>query len=232
VSQRENKTGGQGTRNKADIIAVIGASGTGKSSYIKGELLRKYKRLLIWSPLEKTDQYAAFCGGTVTSKITELIALVKAGTKAIVFVPTGNDAAVKKQFDLFCRVVWEIEGAHVLIEELSRVTMPSWAPPAWKNLSTAGRHQGLTIIGTSQRPANIDKDFLGNCTEVRCYRVNYDTDAKVMADSLGLETVYEPAQGGRAQAIKPAKRLRLLPDFHYFHKNPDLSVRQGVNKSL
>jgi hypothetical protein len=232
VSQRENKAGGQGTRNKADIIAVMGASGTGKSSYIKGELLRKYNRLLIWSPLEKTDQYASFCKGIVTSKITEFVAHLKAGAKAIVFVPTGNDANVKKQFDLFCRSVWEIENAHVLVEELSRVTMPSWAPPAWKNLSTAGRHQGLTIIGTSQRPADIDKAFFGNCTEVRCYRLNYNADAKVMADCLNLESTYEPVQGGRGKQVKPEGRLRTLQNFHFFHKNPDLSVRQGVNKTL
>jgi len=232
VSQRDNKSSGTGTRNKADIVAVIGASGTGKSSYIKGELLRKYKRLLIWSPLEKTDQYAAFCNGTVTGKITEFIALVRAGAKAIVFVPAGNDAAIKKQFDQFCRVVWEVENCHCLVEELSRVTMASWSPPAWKNLSTAGRHQGITLIGVSQRPATIDKDFLGNCTEIRCYRVNYDNDAKVMADALGLGVTYESNGLGRAVAVKPMKSIRSLPDFHFFHKNPDLSVRQGVNKAL
>lgn len=233
MSLREQKSAGQGTRNKADIIAVIGASGTGKSSYIKGELLRKYRRLLIWSPLEETDRYADFCGGVVTTKITAFIAAVKAGTKAIIFVPSGDSGAVKKQFDLFCRVVWETEGAHVLVEELSRVTMASWSPPAWKNLSTAGRHKGLTIIGTSQRPASIDKDFLGNCTEVRCYRVNYDTDAKVMADSLGLETDYAtPGPQGQARQVKAPKRLRELPNFHYFHKNADLSLHRGVNKSL
>lgn len=223
----------QGTKNKAKIVAVIGASGTGKSSYIKGELLKKYSRLLVWSPLEKTDNYAEFCGGTVVrGKITEFIAQLKAGTKAVVYVPTGNGADEKRQFDLFCRCVWEIEGAHVLVEELSRVTMPSFAPPAWKNLSTGGRHQGLTIIGVSQRPANIDKDFLGNCTEIRCYRLNYGTDAKVMADSLRMESTYVQGPGGRTVRRKPEMVLRELPDFHFFHKNPDLSVRQGVNKKL
>ncbi len=222
-----------GTKNKADIIAVIGASGTGKSSYIKGELLRKYRRLLVWSPLEKTDNYAGFCGGVVVNgKISELVAQVKAGAKEIVYVPAGSDAEIKTQFDRFCRIVWELEGATVLVEELSRVTMASWSPPAWKNLSTAGRHQGLTIIGTSQRPATIDKDFLGNCTEVRCYRVNYDNDAKVMADSLNLQTEWEPGAGGKAVASKPLNQIRSLPNFHYFHKNPDLSVRRGVNKAL
>lgn len=224
----------KGTKNKADIIAVIGASGTGKSSYIKGKLLKKYRRLLIWSPLEKTDQYGVFCGGVVVNgKISELVAEVKKGTKAIVFVPTGDASNVKKQFDFFCRIVWELEGATVLVEELSRVTMASWSPQAWKNLSTAGRHQGLTIIGTSQRPASIDKDFLGNCTEIRCYRVNYDNDAKVMADSLGLQTTYgDGGAKGRAVAVKPQKQIRDLPNFHFFHKNPDLSVRQGVNDAL
>ncbi|MES2367205.1 MAG: hypothetical protein V4563_15110 [Pseudomonadota bacterium] len=223
----------KGTKNKADIIAVIGASGTGKSSYIKGKLLKKYKRLLIWSPLEKTDNYAEFCGGVVvTGKITGLVAEIKKKTKAIIYVPTGNDAEVKKQFDFFCRVVWELEGCTVLVEELSRVTMASWSPQAWKNLSTAGRHQGLTIIGTSQRPATIDKDFLGNCTEIRCYRVNYDNDAKVMADSLGLQAEYETAEGGKTVAVKPLDQIRKLPNFHFFHKNPDLSVHRGVNDAL
>lgn len=227
------KAASQGTKNKADIIAVIGASGTGKSSYIKGELLKRYLRLIIWSPLEETDDYASFCGGTVIKgKISELVAAVKAGTKEIIYVPTGSDKEVKTQFDFFCRIVWTMKGATVLIEELSRVTMASWSPPAWKNLSTAGRHQGLTLIGTSQRPATIDKDFLGNCTEIRCYRVNYDNDAKVMADSLGLATFFAGAPSGRAVAIKPLTRLRELPNFHFFHKNPDLSLRQGVNKSL
>lgn len=222
-----------GTKNSADIIAVIGASGTGKSSYIKGELLKRYDRLVVWSPLEETDNYAGFCGGQViTGKITELVAAVKAGARAIVYVPTGSDKAVKNQFDFFCRIVWTMPGATVLVEELSRVTMASWAPPAWKNLSTAGRHQGLRLIGTSQRPAQIDKDFLGNCTEVRCYRVNYDNDAKVMADSLNLPVEYEANEHGRPVKVHPQKRLRALPNFHFYHKNPDLSVRQGINKRL
>lgn len=222
----------QGTKNKANIHAVMGASGTGKSSYIKGELLKKFKRLIVWSPLEKTDKYAEFCGGTITSKISELVALVKAGTKSIVYVPTGNDSAVKKQFDFFCRIVWELENCTVLVEELSHVTMPSWAPPAWKKLSTGGRHQGLTIIGVSQRPANIDKDFLGNCTEIRCYRMNYENDAVVMAKSLRLEALFEVGEAKQTVKIKPEARVMDLPDFHYFHKNRTEKYFRGVNKSL
>ena len=234
AAPRPEKRASGGTQNKAKIHAVIGASGTGKSSYIKKELLGRYSQLLVWSPLEDTDDYESFCGGVVVRKITDLVAQVKAGARAIVYWPaSGSDKELKTQFDLFCRVAFECRGAHVLVEELSQVTMPSWAPPAWKKLSTAGRHRGLTLIGVSQRPANIDKDFLGNCTEVRCYRVNYDADAKVMADSLGIQDTFEPTgPGGRPQRKKAMFQVRELPDFNFFHKNPDRTLRRGVNAKL
>lgn len=233
MSRPDASSATAGTKNRANITAVIGASGTGKSSFIKGELLKKYSRLFVWSPLEETDDYRSFCNGVVATRMTEFVNAVKNGERAVVFVPSGTAANVKTQFDQFCRVVWLVPGAHVLVEELSQVTMPSWAPPAWKKLSSAGRHKGLVIIGASQRPASIDKDFLGNCTEVRCYRVNYDADAKVMADSLNLPTVYETdPQTKKPKAIKGMDQIRKLPNFNFFHKNPDLSIRRGVNKSL
>lgn len=226
----------QGTKNDAKIHAVIGASGMGKSSYIKDDLLKPAMKggggLLIWSPLEKTDNYAGFCRGVKVEKITDMVAQLKAGARAIVYVPSGPDKAVKQQFDLFCRIAWELEGWTILVEELSRVTMPSWSPPAWRNLSTAGRHQGLTLIGVTQRPANVDKDFLGNCSEIRCYRVNYDNDAKVMADALGVPDEWRPTgPGGRPQRVKGMKLIRELPKYEFFHKNPDLSLSRGVNRA-
>jgi hypothetical protein len=93
-------------------------------------------------------------------------------------------------------------GAAVIVEELSRVTTASYAPPSWKNLSTAGRHQGLTLVGACQRPSQVDKDFFGNCTEIRCFRVNYENDAKTMAQVL---------------RVKPGDLLE-LPDLHYIHR--------------
>lgn len=224
----------KGTANDAKIIAVIGASGVGKSSFIKADLLKPAMRssagLLIWSPLEKTDNYAGFCRGVTVRKVSDLVQAIKAGKRAVVYVPSGDDKSVKRQFDLFCRIAWELTGWTILVEELSRVTMPSWSPPAWRNLSTAGRHQGLTLIGVTQRPANVDKDFLGNCSEIRCYRVNYDNDAKVMADALGLEDEWRPTgPGGRAQRHKAMKIIRELPKYEFFHKNPDLSIRRGIN---
>lgn len=222
-----------GTKNKASIYGVIGATGTGKSSYIKGDLLRTYTRLLIWSPLEETDDYESFCGGVVTTKMSDFVREVKAGTKAIIFVASSRVDVKKEQFDWFCRAAWLTPGAHVLVEELSEVTLPSWAPDAWKRLSTAGRHKGLTVIGVAQRPANMDKNFLGNCTEIRCYGLNWEPDAKVMASVMRLPTAYETdPKTKKPVARKPHEQLLMLPPLQFFHRNPDKSVRYGVNKPL
>ena len=127
-------------------------------------------------------------------------------------VPSGD---IKATFDRFCRIAWALPGWWIVVEELSRVTTPSYAPPAWRNLSTAGRHQGLTIIGTAQRPAQVDKDFFGNCSEVRSYCVGYQNDAQTMANVMFIK----------------ATEILALPKFHYLHRYADDNrIVRGVVK--
>lgn len=196
-----------GTKNQAHIIGVVGASGNGKGLFVK-EWLRKWRGpVLVWSPLEVTDDYAGVIGGRVVRSIHELVQAIKKGEKRLVLDPGTGD--VKVMFDRFCRVAWELTGWCIVVEELSRVTTASYAPQAWKNLSTAGRHRGLSIIGTCQRPAQVDKDFFGNCSEIRCYAVGYVNDAKVMGNTLFCDH----------------REILDLPQFHYLHRD----VRAKVN---
>lgn len=192
------------THNVADCIGAIGASGTGKGLFVTARVMPLLGRrlVLVWSPLEATDRYAQKFGGALARSIPQLVERVRAKPRAVVFVPDAKPKTMAGQFDLFCRLAWHSPRCVALIEELSRVTTPGWAPQAWQNLSTAGRHQGLTVIATAQRPAQIDKDFLGNCTEVRAYRVNYDNDARALASIM---------------RERPEFFLE-LPDRHYLHR--------------
>ncbi|PMS38453.1 hypothetical protein [Trinickia symbiotica] len=194
-----------GIHNSADIIGVVGASSMGKGIFVKGYLRKLPRRrpIVVWSPLEETDDYAAVIGGERVTSVAALVAAIKAGKTRLVFVPSENEKELKAQFDRFCRTVWHLAGWCVVVEELSNVTMASWAPPAWKKISTAGRHKGLTVIGTSQRPAHVDKDFFGNCTEIRCYRMGYKADAVAMADVMILDY----------------RELLKLDQFHYVHRD-------------
>lgn len=193
------------SRNTADCIAVVGASGTGKGVYCCARIIAAgldARPLLVWSPLEATDRYGKKFAAPVVRSIGDMVKAVKAGRRRVVLLPSARPKELAAQFDLFCRIAWAVPGAVVLVEELSRVTSPGFAPQPWQNLSTAGRHRGLTVIATAQRPAQVDKDFLGNCTELRAYRVMYENDARALA-SITRE---------------PFGTFLELPDLHYVHR--------------
>lgn len=196
----------------ANITAVLGASQTGKGMYCRERLRRPHAGVTaVWSFLEKTDHYADFLGAPSCADIVALCKLLAGGARAVVYTPLPDRLA--DQFDYFCRIVAELPRARVLVEELSRVTLPHWAPPHWRNLSTAGAHAHLELIATAQSPSQIDKSFLGNASELRCYRLLWEGDARRLGSVLRV----------------PHAELMDLPRFHYRHRVIEERVtRPGV----
>lgn len=170
----------------------MGASGSGKSLFIKGELQRlKPSRLVVWDPL---GEYQSF--GVPIINLAEALQLMKGRAFRLVFRPSSDPAAAAKQFDVLCQLVFAAGDCTLVAEELAFVTSPSFAPPGWAAATLKGRHKGLRIYGASQRPASIDKHFFGNATKIRTGRLNFARDVKVLADVLQV-----PAQ--RVQDLKP-----------------------------
>lgn len=164
--------------NKAHIMAVLGASGSGKSTFVKREISRGHPRLLVWDPL------AEYQGETV-GKAADLLAALKRPKFRVVFRPSHDPNVRAAQFDLVCRAAMAAGNLTLVAEELRFVTTPSRAPLGWAQVCLTGRHKGLRVYGLSQRPASIDKDFLGNCTRIRTGRLAYAADVKAVAAAIG-----------------------------------------------
>lgn len=192
-----------GVNAKAHIEAVLGGSGTGKSSYVK-DLLRKKppKRLLVFDPEEEWGEF-----GRVRTSLKDVIAACEAagasGGLRIVFVPSPDPATATRQFDVFCRIAFHAERLTFVVDELKLVTTPSRSPVGWGMLTGRGRKRGIVIYGLSQRPASMDKDFLGNCTVVRTGRLGYEDDANAVKKFVGA-TVAE---------------IMTLPDYAYIRRD-------------
>jgi hypothetical protein len=168
------------SKNKAHIIAVLGASGSGKRLFIKAELRRlKPRRLIVWDTL---GEYGEF--GQPVAQVAGLLKMAGCREFRAVFAASGNPDMARKQFDLICRVAYAAGDCVLVAEELAFVTSPSYAPPGWAECTLKGRHKGLTIYGASQRPASIDKHFFGNATAIRTGRLNFARDVKTLADVL------------------------------------------------
>ncbi|MGZ8301220.1 MAG: hypothetical protein ACXW2U_00800 [Telluria sp.] len=187
--------------NQADLIAVIGATGSGKGVYIKNYALSKAdKRLLIWDYMR---EYGPFTD--LQTQQAEKALASMAGQKQFrtAFLPSFEDKTRAKQFDLICKGAVAVGNLRLVVEELAFVTSPSFAPAGWKMVTSVGRHKGLRVIGASQRPAQVDKAFWSNATEIHCGFLNYEDDQKVMARVLGVAL-------SDIQGLKPLE---------YIHKN-------------
>lgn len=175
--------------NKAFIVAVLGASGSGKSTFVKRAIARGHPRLLIWDPL-------AEYGGAIRETASDLLALLKLPKFRCVFRPSADPAVRARQFDLVCRAALAAGRMTLVVEELRFVTTPCRAPLGWAQVCLTGRHKGLKVFGLSQRPASIDKDFLGNCTAIRTGRLAYPEDVKAVSKAMG-------GHAAEIQALKP-----------------------------
>lgn len=113
------------SKNTASNIAVFGASGSGKSTFIKRAIAKaKPARLLIWDPMQ---EYAEF--GQVTQSLGELVAQIAAGGKrgkfSLVYQPSSDEKTRAKQFDVFCGLAMAAGQLVLVVEELKFVTKPS-----------------------------------------------------------------------------------------------------------
>lgn len=175
------------SKNTVSIGAVLGASGSGKSSLMKLELLAvRPPRLMLWDPKR---EYGHF--GRATSSLEDLVKRAlgagTAGDFAISFRPALARKQMREQFNVFCQVAERARNCFVLVDELADVTEPGWAPEGWERLTRQGRHAGITIRGASQRPADIDKSFYGNASHIAVFRMNAEGDVDRCAKLLHVD---------------------------------------------
>lgn len=170
--------------NKASIVAVMGSTGAGKSTYVKQSLARANpRRLIIWDPMREYNKLAMV--GGVHTALNDLVAACEKNSKfRVTFRPSPDDKVRAQQFNVVCALAYALGDLTFVVEELRFVTTPSRAPLRWAECTLTGRHKGLRIIGTSQRPASIDKDFLSNATLIRTGLLTFPDDVKAVADCM------------------------------------------------
>jgi hypothetical protein len=214
---------------RVDMTAAIGAADSGKSALIVGGLKAKAPaRLIVWDPHRDYSRFGqVFDEGAdrrARLKLIDNIALAKTFStiyqpgdqrKTVVVMANGKPRErdlYAERFDWLCRVVYSLGNLVFIVEELADVTSPQSAPDSWSVLTRQGGHRGLKIIATSQRPASVDKDFLGNCTLIHCGRVLLAPDQRTMANQLGMP---DP------------KVLATLRDFEFYQRNMKTGERRG-----
>lgn len=172
--------------HRASLVAVMGATGAGKSSSICCALAQDQgPRRLIFDPGE---DYGAF--GTVTDSLASIHKQIIGAPGApfrFVYRPSINLAIARGQFDAFCQLAYIAADLLVVADELQDVTLPNWAPPWWSALVRKGRKRGVRIIAASQRPAGIEKGIWSMATLIQSGRLSDAEDARTVARVLMVD---------------------------------------------
>lgn len=171
-------------KGKPLVMAAIGGRGSGKSAWVKQlPLVAAASRLVVWDYMREY--------GHLAQPQTNLGAAIKAmAGPSWRIAYQANPARKDAEFDLICRAVKAAKKCVLVAEELAFVTTANRAPPVWRELCLLGRHAThaeVSIVGISQRPASIDKDFLAVCDVIHCGRLVYAADAKAVAPFLGCD---------------------------------------------
>lgn len=193
--------------NEAQIWGVMAASGSGKGLWIKDFLRRDNPpRLVVW---DYKDEYGEHAPTLTHSLDTLRKAMIKAGRGPLQIrykcKPGTTTKQTQAEFEGLCRLVQAWGKCCFLAEELSNVTTPSWAPAAWREMSTGGRHEQVHIIGVAQNPALIDKTFLSNCTLIHVGPLREYRHRQAVARSMDV----------------PVEKITALEKFFWIERNHD-----------
>lgn len=196
-----------GNNQIAEFHALLGVTGCGKTYELKRRLKKlKPRRTLIWSPKERIDNYAAFYkASSICCNASEVLGVLrKAGAEKpfhLVFVPTLNQRKDTAMFDVVCKMVMAVCNVTLIVDELHTVTTATHAADGWRQVCFMGRGFGVHVFGLSQRPASVDKAFMGSLSTVHVGRLPNEHDQKTMAGILGLDVAEIKALTGY-QAIQ------------------------------
>lgn len=184
-----------GNDREAHFVGILGATGCGKTTELKKRLAalpaKAKKRTLIWSPKEALDNYAdLFAGSRVVHRVSDILDAVreagKAGAFHLVFVPTLNQKKDMQLFNVLCKIALGAGNMVLIVEELHTATLASNAVDGWRKVNFMGRGFGLWVFGLSQRPASVDKAFMGSLSFLHVGRLPHPPDQKAAAEVLGV----------------------------------------------
>lgn len=175
-----------------------GGRGAGKSTGVK-ERVEKEKRLIVFDPI---GDYAKEKGFLKVGTLKHLYKTIKnrwhSGFRLALTVPRGTDAqAMLNELSNALFVIQQpyFDGKDprkiVLVVEEMAVSYPEKtlgkSERGFMDLINLGRHYGVSIIGVSQRIAEVKKNFVGNCAAHHFYRMGAAVDYQAATALVGRE---------------------------------------------
>jgi energy-coupling factor transporter ATP-binding protein EcfA2 len=154
-----------------DCILIMGQRGCGKSHLCKNLQKMWPKRVIIDTLGEYPDEgETCYSFHEFTRKIQELHSLKQESfTLVIQFDPESEVSDT--EFNEILRICYYFGNIQLVIEEIQTFSTPHNLPHWLKQCLLKGRHKNLSLIFTTQRPGELNKTILSQCSHIFCGRI-------------------------------------------------------------
>lgn len=186
-----------------DCILIMGVRGCGKSYLCKNIQKLWPRRVIIDSLDEYDDENAVFSFDEFAKRLIELDK-AKAQSFEVVFKFDPENDIDSVEFNEVMRLCYYFGAIQVVIEEVQLFSNPHFLPKWLKNNLLIGRHQSVSVICTSQRPGEVNKTILSQCSHIFCGRIVEGNDVRYVSGFLN----------------QSAEKLTSLPDRRFLYFSP------------
>lgn len=191
---------------QTDKILIMGRSGCGKS-YLGRRLQSIWPRRIIIDSLNEYD------GEKEVFYDFNLIAdrLIKAEKNkerefTLVFQADPEIEDNLEVFNQLIRIGYYYGDLLIVVEEVQNFSSPHQLPHWLRNALLTGRHKGLALMFTSQRPGEVNKTIVSQCAHIFCGNlidkndINYvsgflNEDANKLINLKDREFIYRSPSG-------------------------------------
>lgn len=171
-----------------DCVLVMGRRGCGKS-YLAKNLQTIWPRKIIFDSLheysnesESVYSFHEFCDA-----IARLKSLSPDRFTLIVNFDIESEAS-QAEFNQMLRLCYYFGNVLVVVEEIQNFSTTHMLPHWLKNCLLTGRHQNLGLMFTTQRPGELHKTVLSQCTHIFCGSIIEGNDLRYISSFLRQES--------------------------------------------
>jgi len=194
-----------------DKIAILGTTGCGKT-ILSRKVQSAWSRQVVIDPMAEYDDGEVFLD---FSKFAERLKILKAENskkfRLIFRFNPEKSAADEATFNAILRVCFYFRNIQIIVEEVQLLTSSHQLPDWMKTCVFVGRHNGISMIFVTQRPARLHKDLLSQCQHVFVGQLHDKNDLNYISNFVGenSETISN-LKSGKFVYFTPGKPTEIV----------------------